>query len=50
VSVNDDGATISMLVVSCGDDCIAELRVLSILRERTVDVREFLVVSISTDE
>ncbi len=32
VSVNDDVVTISMLVVTSGDDCIDEVRVLSISR------------------
>jgi hypothetical protein len=50
VSVNDDGVMISILVVTCGDDCIDELRVVSMLREGTVDVTEFIVVSMSIDE
>jgi hypothetical protein len=39
-----------MLVVSSGDECIDELRVVSMLREGTVDVTELIVVSISIDE
>jgi len=50
VSVKDDGVRTSLLVVRCGDECIDELRVLSMLREGTVDVTEFIVVSISIDE
>jgi len=50
VSVNNVGVTILMLVVPCGDDCMDEMKVGSTLRERTVDVTEFIVVSISTDE
>lgn len=36
VSVNDDAVTLSMVVVSSGDKCTDELRVLSIPRERMV--------------
>ncbi len=50
VSVNDVGVTISMLVVIVGDKCIDELRVLSMLRERIVDVTEFIVVAVSIDD
>jgi hypothetical protein len=37
-------------VVISGADCVDELRVVSMLREGTVDVTEFIVVSISIDE
>jgi hypothetical protein len=50
LSVNDDGATISMVVVSSGDKCIDELTVLSISRERIVDVTEFIVVAVLIDD
>jgi hypothetical protein len=49
VSVNDDGVTTSMLAINCEDDCIDELRVLSISSGRAVDVIEFEVASISID-
>jgi hypothetical protein len=50
LSVNDDGVTISMVVVSSGDKCTDELTVLSISRERIVDVTEFIIVAVSIDD
>jgi hypothetical protein len=50
VSINNVGVTISMLVVIAGDEYTDELRVLSMLRERVVDVTEFIVVPLSVDD
>ncbi len=50
VAANDNGVTISVVVVSSGDKSTDDVRVLSIPSERIVDVKEFIVVSVSIDE
>jgi hypothetical protein len=50
VSVKVDDVKIPIGVVITGDDCIDEPRVLATLREREVDVTEFMVVSVFIDD
>jgi len=50
VSVNDEGVTKSTVVVISGDKCVDEICVLSMSRERILDVTEFIVVSVSIDD
>jgi len=49
-SVNDDVVLLSTIVVSSEDECIDELDVVSISRERIVDVTEFVLVSVLIDD
>ncbi len=50
VYVNDDGVTISMLFILFEDKCTDKLTVLSISRERIVDVAVFIVEPVSMDD
>jgi hypothetical protein len=48
--VNNDGGTLFIFVVRFEDKYTDELRVLSISRERAVDVTEFILVPVSIDD